>query len=359
MKIEKLYEVTFDTEESIITATISKPNEIVMLMSSGKVIRFDLDKKEGKYLFSVNSNISYSDGGFDIAAKTSIYTLDEIVVVANDFKRHAFVHHSDEYHAINLWRKEYHADISCYPIALFKNEANIPHIIYGIDWNHIQIMNLDTRQVLTASKSLIEENAEEKHIELNKKYNQAANLPWPSPYEYFFGKLKIAPDNNYFLSAGWNWGSCDSYRIYNLASFIDNPRITDIPIDSWEHENRAVCWINEQTIAVAYNPFTEGDDDADANSPCEIHFYDFINEQAVLNKKIKVEELDIVSAEIEFSNELNSILAFSDKFGIAVISLEGIIKYQNKDLKVNNCFANTNQFITANDKTVVINKIIQ
>ncbi len=34
-------------------------------------------------------------------------------------------------------------DITNYPIALFKNNDGIPHIIYGAAWNHVQIMNLD------------------------------------------------------------------------------------------------------------------------------------------------------------------------------------------------------------------------
>jgi hypothetical protein len=183
MEINKIHEIIFDTDETILASTLSNSNELVMLMSSGGVIRHKIKERNGEYLFSIKSGIGYSDGGFDLNSKSTIYTMDEIVVVVNDYKRHGFIHYPTKYHSLHLWREDYHADISTYPITLFRNEEGVPHIIYGEAWNHIQIMNLDTRQILTASKSLIEENAEERHIEFEKyEHNK---LPWPRPYDYF------------------------------------------------------------------------------------------------------------------------------------------------------------------------------
>lgn len=230
MRLSKVHKTTFDTDETIMTAALSKSNEVVMLMSSGSVIRLNLDDRNRKQLFSVKSNFEYSDGGFDISAKTSIYTIDEIVVVVNDYKSHGVVHYPGKYHALHLWRKDYHADISTYPITLYKNTDGVPHLIFGEAWNHIQIMNLDSRQILTASKSLIEENAEERHIEYYKKHSEDNKLPWPRPYDYFFGKLFLSPDQNKFLSAGWAWGSHDYYNIYDIDNFINSNRISDLNI---------------------------------------------------------------------------------------------------------------------------------
>ncbi len=230
MNIENLYGVELDTDDPVMAVTMSKANEIVMLLSSGNVVRYHFDKQDGEALFSVISRFTLSDGGFDITDKSSIYTIDEIVVVVNDFKRHGFIHNPGNFRALNIWRGEYHSDISCYPIALFKDEKKVPHIIYGADWNHVQIMNLNTRQILTAAKSLIIENAEEKHIEANIKYPEANKLAWPLPYDYFFGKLQMSPDNKYFLSAGWAWGSCDAFNIYNTQKFIERNRISEINI---------------------------------------------------------------------------------------------------------------------------------
>src|SRR5262245_22721201 len=121
MKLNKLYDIRFDTDETIMTAALSKSNEVVLLMSSGNVIRFNVDDGSGKQLFSVKGSFESSEGGFDISAKTSIYTMDEIVVVVNDYKKNGFVHYPGKYAALQLWRADYHANISTYPIALYKN----------------------------------------------------------------------------------------------------------------------------------------------------------------------------------------------------------------------------------------------
>jgi hypothetical protein len=62
MQTNKIYEVTFDTDDTITAATLSKPNEVVMLMSAGTVVRFNLDDKKGGSLFSVKSAFTYSEG---------------------------------------------------------------------------------------------------------------------------------------------------------------------------------------------------------------------------------------------------------------------------------------------------------
>jgi hypothetical protein len=359
MKTNKIYDITFDTDETIMTATLSKSNEVVMLMSSGSVIRFNLDDRVGKHLFSVKSDIGYSDGGFDMTAKTSIYTMDEIMVVVNDFKRHGFVHYPNKYHALHLWREDYHADISTYPIALYKNEAGVPHLIFGEAWNHIQIMNLDTRQVLTASKSLIEENAEERHIEFYKKYSEDNKLAWPRPYDYFFGKLFMSLDQKKFLSAGWAWGSYDSYHVYDIDKFVKSNRISDIRIGGWEHENRATCWVDNETIAVAYNPFTEGDENSTTDSPCEIHFHKISGDNVEIDKKIQVAEKNILSSRMYFNGAMNSFITVSDKVGLSVISLDGQIAFKDENLKANEYSVETDYFLVADNKTISVYELTE
>ncbi|AXE19026.1 hypothetical protein DR864_15345 [Runella rosea] len=356
MKINKIHEVTFNTDETIISATVSNREELVLLMSSAGVIRYKINEKNEQYLFSVKSDL-YSDGGFDITAQSTIYTLGTIVVVVNDYKRHGYIHYPEKYHVLHLWREDYYADISCYPIALFKNETGVPHIIYGVAWNHVQIMNLDTRQILTAAKSLIEENAEEKHIEFYKAFSVDDEEPWPRPYDYFFGKLHVSPDKRKFLSAGWAWGSCDAYTVYDIEHFINSNRIADVKIGAWNHENRAVCWIDGETVAIAYNPFTEEDENSTADSPCEIHFYKIDGDNAVLEKQIPIIGLDISDLKIYYNKNLNSIIALSGKIGIAIIELDGQIIFQDTNLKVDEYFIETSLFIQKSDKTILVYEI--
>ena len=104
-----------------------------------------------------------------------------------------------------MQREDYYAEHSSYPIALFKDDSGIPHLIYSQAWNHTQIMNLDTRQVLTAAKSLIEENAEEKHLKFYAEHEESNKLLWPRSYDYFFGALSLSPNQKNFLSTGWGY----------------------------------------------------------------------------------------------------------------------------------------------------------
>jgi len=90
MTIEKVQHLKFDTKEQVKAATISASNELVLLMDSGYAIRYDIDQQKREELFSVKTN--HRDGGFDINAPSTIYTLNSIVVVVNDFKRHGFIH---------------------------------------------------------------------------------------------------------------------------------------------------------------------------------------------------------------------------------------------------------------------------
>ncbi len=82
-----------------------------------------------------------------------------------------------------------------------------------------------------------------------------------------------------------------------------------------------------------------------------------VDEKTEVIGRVKVENLDIVSADFSFSNALNSIVACSDKIGIAVISLEGEVLYHNNELKVNNYCSDTNQFITIKDNILTIHKL--
>lgn len=357
MTLDKIHEITFDTDESIVTVTISNSNELVMLMNSGSVIRYKIRERKTTYLFSVKSDIGYADSGFDINTKSTIYTMDEIVVVVNDYKRHGFVHYPQKYQALHLWREDYHAGISAYPIALFKNEEAVPYLIFGIAWNHIQIMNLETRQVITAAKSLIKENAEEQHIEFYKTFSEDTRLPWPRPYDYFFGKLLMSPDHKKFLSAGWTWGPSDSYNVYDIKDFMTNNRIKDLKLGNWEHENRATCWMDNNMIAVVYDPFTEGDDYATAETPCEMHFYKIDGTRANLEKKIPLDDRNILNSTICYNKIFASFVSFTDGHGLSVISLNGQITFKDESLKIIDYNNETGLLLTTDNKTVSIYKL--
>jgi len=357
MRITAIHKATLNVEEEIKTATLSTINELLALTSTGMVIRYDTEDQKREELFSIKSSIVYDGGGFDVEAASTIYTLDSIVVIVNDYKRHGFVHYPNKYNAPYLWREDYHADISCFPIVLFKNELGIPHLIYGVAWNHVQVMNLATRQILTTSKSLILEGAEERHIKFYEKHTDHNKLAWPRPYDYFYGKLEMSPDQKNFLSAGWAWGSCDAYNIYELDHFINENRISEKSIGGWEHSNRGACWINNETVAVAYNPAEEGDEDSNDESPQEIHFYKVSGEKSEIEKRIKIVNWDLVNSNLYFNSALNAIITVSKKIGVAVFSLEGEILFQDNAMKQDAYDPQLNLFIKTSGNTVTVHRL--
>lgn len=56
MKTNKIYDISLDTDHTIITSTQSKSDEVIALMSSGDVIRFNMHNQTEEHLFSVKSN---------------------------------------------------------------------------------------------------------------------------------------------------------------------------------------------------------------------------------------------------------------------------------------------------------------
>jgi len=351
MELKQIHNITFNTQETVVSASLNSADEWILLLSSGQVVQFNVEDSSNKLLFDINNDFTYKDGGFDIAAPCSIYTLGDIVVLVNDYKLHGYVHYPGNYHRLHIWRGEYHADITRFPIALYKSDIGIPHLIYGVDWNHLQIMNLDTRQVLTAAKSLIEENAEERHIEFYKQNTEENKLPWPTPYNYFFGGLLMSPDNNHFLSKGWVWGSADSYNVYNVADFISNCRITDKNIGCWEHENRAACWIDNETVAVAYNPFI--DDDSTKGEPIEIRFYDISSQETVEAKRFIIGKNLPMPNDIFYIKRLNVIIAVYAENGIIAYNANGDVLLRD-DASPNKFYPEHELFLSFSHQTVSV-----
>lgn len=354
MNITPIYTRKHGTENTIVTAALSAPDEYVMLLSSGDVIRQKMNASEGECLFSVQSSLGYRDGGFDINAPSTIYTLDDIVVVVNDYKTHGYVHYPGKYPALHLWRNDYYASISRYPVTLFRDPQHIPYIIYSTAWNCVHIMNLDTRQVVTAAKSLIEELAEERHLEFYKTHEERNKLPWPSSHDYFYGELRMSPDGSKFLSAGWGWGSCDLYHIYDIAHFISSNRIAHKRINGWEHNNRGVCWVDDNTVAVTYHPYSDEEDDAIKEGPGEIHFYNVAGSTPEIIKKIKLADVSILNTNLHYNKQLQAFIAFSDTLGVMVFSPEGSIFFHDPSLKISGYNAAANLLIQIDGNTLTV-----
>ncbi|WP_282628390.1 hypothetical protein [Empedobacter sedimenti] len=338
MKIEQTYYNAF--EESIVAVNQKNENEIILLFQDQTVRKHDLIYHTTKTLFSLETKIEYTDGGFDIESACSIHLLDNIIVISNDEKTHSFVHYPEKY-TIRLQREDYYADISKFPIALYKNENDVPHLIYATAWNRVEILNLEDCHNLTADKSLIEEDAEEKHVKYANPEKYGYHI-WPSRFDYFYADLKISPDQKHFLSKGWAWGSSDAFYAFNIEDFIKNKRIKTIKVDFWEHESRAACWISNDEIIVCCNAILEDFDDADPDNPIEIVQYKLSGEKFEKIKRTKIPDLTDTSHEFEYSSALQAIVSYPKANpGLLIFDLDGktILKnsqYNIEDFNIEN-----------------------
>ncbi|MCC9043148.1 hypothetical protein LNQ81_10730 [Myroides sp. M-43] len=358
MKIEKKGTYTITTEETILSAAISKENEIVMVLSNGDLARYNFLSNETIKVSSLKDSMGYTDNGFELTEPISIYTLDDIIVIVNNFKRHGYVFNPKQEYRLHLWRGDYHTNITKYPISLYKNDNDVPHLIYADDWNRVQIMNLDTRQVLTAAKSLIEEGAEEKHIEFHKTHEESNKLAWPSTYDYFYGELKISPDNKHFLSSGWVWGSFDYIKAYNINHFIIDNRIKDINIYGGEHESRQICWINANTVAIEHDPYVEGDDEATKETLKEIHLYQIKENTSTLLNKIQIQLKNIKYHNMYFDTTLDAFVLINSNEAVYIVSRTGDVLHQDNTIRTSAYNTTYQQFLEFNEKSVTIYKLV-
>ena len=247
--------------DDIQAAALLDDSRAIVLTTSGVVGAARLGSGSFEQIFDTNppKNVHYSDGGFDSSAASSVYVMGEIVVVVNDYKTNGFVLNQEQDYVLRLHRDDYYAEISQYPIALFRGTDGDPYLIYGTAWNRVDIANLTTRQVLTADKSLIEVGAEQHHLDFYSKHTESNKFLWPSEYDYFYGHLAVSPNRRRFLSAGWWWGSSDCCATYDIGDFTASHRINACHIGYWEHHHRPVCFVDDDTVAVPVNPARESD----------------------------------------------------------------------------------------------------
>lgn len=249
----------------------------------------------------------------------------------NDYKAHGFVFNMQESYLLHLQREDYYSEFSRYPIALFKDAQNVPHLIFSTAWNHLQIVNLATRQVLTADKSLIEEGAEERHLEFYQTYKEENKLLWPRAYDYFFGQLQMSPDKRKFLSAGWVWGSFESHTLYDVTDFLTNRRIRYTQIFSGEHLGRTACFVDDTTIAIPYNPTLDGSesDDSTTESLWTILLCDLKGEE--IARVTPKEHWNLGAATLFYCGVMQSFYIFSEEIGLAVVALDGSIRLHHTE----------------------------
>lgn len=339
MKDIKTLLFQFDINE----VELKNENELIILTKQGDVYLYKIDMQIIELLFQIHPDkgIQYADGGFDLEAKSSIYTLDDIVVVVNDFKTHGYVYNGKEQYVIHISREDYYAEHSKFPINLYKDGTTI-FLIYGTKWNRVDVVNLETRQILTIDKSLVEVGAEQSRIAFYKEHKESSKLFWPSNFDYFYGELELSPNQTYFMSKGWVWGSSDSCAVFNREDFIHNHRINVVWQQYFEHENRSMCFVDDETIAIVYNTTMEDINDKDEDMIKIVN----IKNNTEINISVS-RSLNIRNYQMTYKDE--HFIFYSNIDGIIVLTKQGEIVHENHSIEVISYLKQLNQMIYKQD----------
>lgn len=332
----KLKQSTFDLliDDKISAANLLNEKEVVLYTGSGDVILYNMQTEEYVNLLADKNFSKFTTSGLDPELETTIYTMNNIIVIVNDYGRYGRIINLDEKYILDISREDYYIEHCKYPIALFEDEAGDTNLIFTVAWNDMQVVNLRTRQSMTIDKSLVEVGAEERHLNFYKNHEESNKLFWPRKYDYFYGKLHISPNQESVLSCGWDWGSIDSLKVYDIKKFILDKRISDVRIgEMLEHMNRPACFVDNNTVAFLYCEADEGwieKDEAEKSKLDEIHFYTTTGN--FINKIIIPEKIFVGKVDMNFNIQHKYFVIYSKECGTTIVTLSGEILYQNKDL---------------------------
>lgn len=335
----------FEQIENILTANFADNASIVFIGNTGEVFRFSITDNTYSPLFSMEKSLEYySDETFSPDTAKMLYCHENIVVAANTFGTKAVLHITGKHHSIVLHREDYHAKITKFPIGIFKDSTGTNHLIYGTGWNRVEIMNMDTLQILTAAKSVIEQDAEKRYMIPSTNLPAHSN-PWPSKFDYFYGAIAVSPNQKRFISMGWVWGSNDSFYIFDIDDFISNPRITFTSTDAWEHNDRTTCWIDDNRIAVAINPYEDNEEDGLKESPCQIYIYRVDSNSPYIETKVVVPGHYIIKTTMHYLHDSNAFLLYGATTGVLIVSLSGEILLHEPDVRPVNYNESTKEIL--------------
>ncbi len=199
MNIENIFSIDIDITGDIQSVAFKNENEVIILTDLGDVFLYKIETNEKSKLFQTNKSIkvTYLENEFDPKSESTIYIIDDIVVIVNDYRRCGIVYNEKKNYQIMIFREDYHVDITKFPIGLFRLEE-VPHLIVGYAWNGLHIVNLDTKQIVTVDKSRITEDAEENYKEFFNEHSSSNSFFWPNEFDYFYGDIITSPDEKSF-----------------------------------------------------------------------------------------------------------------------------------------------------------------
>ncbi len=148
--------------------------------------------------------------------------------------------------ALTLDRKDYNTEQTYFPIK-FLTINNLDYLIHATDWNHLEIFDFKLKKNLT-------ERTTNKYVEGKKNELYL---------DYFYGQLHLSPSKKWLLSSGWNWHPVSSLKFIDFNKWMNESKFEPekendanriIMSNYWD---RALCWIDDDTIAYIFDPMEE------------------------------------------------------------------------------------------------------
>ena len=220
-------------------------NFIYFLCKDQFLIRMDTNTKETEKITSLNlTNID-----FDQPISIQLSPSDTMISIVNTNGRYGYVYDLNKKGIVlNLDRKAYQINHSTFPVN-FIQLNNQDYLVHASEWNHLDLYDFTLNKNITQRDS--------------NKHGESQYL------DYFYSQLHVSPKASWILSSGWVWHPVSGLKFIDLNSWlnssINEPERSngaDFSICSY-YWDRALCWVDDNTIAYLYDPREEDLDEAE------------------------------------------------------------------------------------------------
>lgn len=313
-----------DNEEIVFAEFTNRENiELVVVCKSRNVFLLDCRTEKSIKLGSLEFSPEYSEDHFKSFESfgykkefLQINSFKNYICITQKYGQNGVVFNLEN-SAFNkkLRRGGYQEEHCIFPIA-FYSKQNSTFLIYGTDWNRLDITSLETDELLT-----------QRIVEYESKSNY---------FDYFHGSLLISPDFTKFISNGWVWQPYEVITLYTVKDFLENYELSSTAIEfeetsgyNWE---RPVCWIDNQTLGISYNKKEAGE--IKEETPSEIIFVDILKNEIVNRIEFNgfaINEHGEVSGKLFFDSKKLYFIGLNEQTGLVVSDFNGkeIIKDEN------------------------------
>ena len=244
--------------------------QLLVYTSRGRLLAF-APAKEG--IDWTERPIGQLPGPLDGSKGVTLLARGQSAVVAESYGLRGYVGRwSAEALEFTNWelieRGDYHAEQCSFPLALIEVEGK-DCLLHSTEWNRLDVTEIGTARHVTKRRS------GEKPV---------ADATDEEPLlDYFYGELHMSPDRSTFISGGWVWAPYDILMAWSVTGYITDPessgRSFEEPMTSGYNWDRPLAFVDNDTVAWAYNERESVEDDLPASHPSELILHSISTEK--------------------------------------------------------------------------------